>query len=133
MKLKKIGILILTVSLSLSLLAGCISTPTGGTSAKKNVSAKARKPNINQMKTKIQVQLKEFVNKGLINQTQSDKILTAFIKNAQSNKHSSNPLSNLVKDGTLTQDQETSISEALRQFFPKGQEKDSGKKELLNQ
>lgn len=133
MKLKKIAILILAASLSLSLLAGCSSTTTASTSTKKSVSAKAKKPNINQIKTKIQVQLKEFVNKGIINQTQSDKILTAFIKNAKSTKHSSNPLSNLVKDGTITQDQETSISEALRQFFPKGQEKDSGKKELLNQ
>ncbi|PJI09094.1 MULTISPECIES: hypothetical protein [Clostridium] len=132
MKLKKISILILAASLSLSLLAGCSSTTTGGTPTKKNVSAKAKKPNISQMKAKIQAQLKEFVNKGLINQTQSDKILTAFIKNAQSTKQSTNPLSNLVKDGTITQNQETSISEALRQFFPKGQETDSGKKELLN-
>ncbi|AKN33594.1 hypothetical protein Ccar_23340 [Clostridium carboxidivorans P7] len=73
---------LVAVAMSVSLFAGCgskSSTSTGSSSTKQTTSQSSNKTsNSDERKTQIQESLKALVTAGTINQTQSDKILTAL-------------------------------------------------------
>ncbi|URZ03668.1 hypothetical protein [Clostridium felsineum] len=145
MKIKKIGSLVITSALSLSLLVGCQSTNTSQNSNNTNT----KKVDTAQIKTKYQSKLKGLVTKGTITQDQSDKILTTLTERmgkghrgngsnrpnnnnstnsgnseqtnqGSGNKQNFNPLNKLVQDNTITQDQANTVWEALRGSFNPG-------------
>lgn len=142
--LSKTIIGLLAVSMSMVLFAGCQSKASNtDTQASSNTTQNSKKPDPQQMKQRMQDNLKGLVTAGTITQAQSDKILEALTSNTQKkdnqgtsqnnaqnnnqnnqqdnskqgnnqNKPRSNPLSKLVSDGTITQAQADAVMQKIR-------------------
>lgn len=142
-KIYKITTVLLVFAVITLLFAGCQNN-----NASAQTSGNGRGFNQAQMKQRYSDKLKELVTNGTINQTQSDKILTALTTqmqngfkrsqnngqgNSQSgnqsnsqnsnqsngqgnqqNRQSFNPLTKLVQDGTITQQQADTVWQSLR-------------------
>lgn len=138
-KIYKIITALLVFGLVTFLFAGCQSN-----NASAKTQGNGRGFNQEQMKQRYSDKLKELVTNGTINQTQSDKILTALTtqmqggfrrsqsngqgnsesgnqsnnqnsaQGNQQNRQSFNPLSKLVQDGTITQQQADTVWQSLR-------------------
>lgn len=137
--LSKTVLMLVAVSMSMVLFAGCQSKASNeGTAQTTNTTQNSKKPDPAQMKQKMQDNLKALVTAGTITQAQLDKILEALTantgkknnqgnsqnnaqnndqNNAQSNnqnKQRNNPLTKLVSDGTITQAQADAVMQKMR-------------------
>lgn len=136
-KIFKLTSVLLIFGLSVFLLAGC-----GSSNSDNNTSGNKRGFNQTEMKQRYSDKLKELVSNGTITQAQSDKILNALTtgnqgnfnrkqnggqsnstqrrsqnsdnSNGQTNRRNFNPLSKLVEDGTITQQQADTVWNSLR-------------------
>jgi polyhydroxyalkanoate synthesis regulator phasin len=138
---KKLIIILLTLSMSMFLFAGCQSNSTSSKNSSQSSSG-GKKFNKDEIKKRYEDKLQAFVKDGTINQDQSNKILdslTGDINNRggnrrkqnnegnnqnnsqennsganETNRPRNNPLSKLVSDGVITQQQADKIMEGLR-------------------
>lgn len=136
-KIFKLASVLLIFGLAVFLLAGC-----GSSKSDNNTSGNKSGFNQAEMKQRYSDKLKELVSNGTITQAQSDKILTALTtgkqgnfnrkqnsgqdnstknrsqnssnSNGQTNRRNFNPLSKLVQDGTITQQQADTVWQSLR-------------------
>lgn len=93
--MKKIGLLnkaiifLLMISISLTIFTGCQSkssqdnTSQASNSSNQGDTSNTKKPNLDEMKKRMEDNISSLVKDGTINQTQADKIVDALTANAQ--------------------------------------------------
>lgn len=135
MKIKKISMLLLTISLSASLLMGCQNASSNTNNSNTKTTSSRQKPYNSKMKANFSATLKTLVSNATITQDQSDKILSTLTSNKQNNRskgrthskgsgfsksngESFNPLNSLVQSGTITKDQASTVWNELKKSMP---------------
>ncbi|AWI03269.1 hypothetical protein [Clostridium drakei] len=124
---------LVTVAMSVSLFAGCGSkSSTSASSTKQTTSQSSNKTsNSDERKTQIQESLKTLVTAGTINQTQSDKILTALTTKPD-NKGGDNkpPQDNGQNNNQNQQSSQQSNQQSNGQASLQGNDQNKGKSPL---
>lgn len=127
---------LLAISMSIFLFAGCKSNSNNGAAAassNQSSTQSSSRPNLDQMKKKIQDSIQPLVTAGTITQDQANKIVEAFTtrsngggqnrtqnkqqgnnqKNGQ-NRQRNNSLAKLVSDGVITQAQADAVMQKMK-------------------
>lgn len=137
---RKTLIALVVIIMSVSLFAGCQnkSSNSGTEQTANNNTQSSKRPDPEQMKKRMQDNIKPLVSDGTITQAQADKIIEAMTtnnrknrsqgnqqnnnsNNSQNSNQSNNPnrprnnaLSELVSNGTITQAQEDAVMQKIR-------------------